>query len=174
MGAPKNNEFYKLVKMPTGRPRAYTPTELWEKAQEYFKWVHENPLMESKVFGTGLTMKVPKMRAMTEIAFCLFASIDHDTFANYKSKKEPYKEFFGVTMAISNIIYTQKLEGAAADFLNANIIARDLGLRDNQDVTTKGKELNTKPILFLSADRLTDEQIEKYLQQDVGDNDESI
>jgi len=143
MAAPKGNEFYQLVKMPTGRPKKYTPEELWNTAQEYFKWVHEHPLMERKLFNyQGIVVEgdLPKMRAMTETAFCLYAEIDLDTFSNYKSNKDPYQDFFGVASAISQIIYTQKLEGAAADFLNANIIARDLGLRERTETEVKGVE----------------------------------
>ena len=132
MAAPALNEFWKLVKNP-GRPTIYKPDELWKKAVEYFTWVNKNPLYEQKVFGTGLSMKVPKMRAMTEMAFCLFAGISHDTFLNYKSNKEPYKDFFVVSSKISQVIYCQKFEGAAAEFLNANIIARDLGLSEKTD-----------------------------------------
>jgi hypothetical protein len=42
------------------------------------------------------------------------------------------------------------------------------------DHTSKGEKLNQQPILFLSADRLTDEQIQQYLTKDAGNNDESI
>jgi hypothetical protein len=37
---------------------------------------------------------------------------------------------------VEEIIRTQKFEGASADLLNPNIIARDLGLADKQDNTT--------------------------------------
>jgi hypothetical protein len=41
-----------------------------------------------------------------------------------------------------DIIYTQKFTGAAAGFLNPNIIARDLGLKEHTDTTQRiGKEL---------------------------------
>lgn len=143
MAAPKGNSFYQLVKMPTGRPKKYTPESLWKKAQEYFEWVETNPLLERRVFnyqGEIVNADVPKMRAMTETAFCLFAEIDSDTFANYKSNKDPYKDFFGVSTSIAQIIYTQKFEGAAAEFLNHNIIARDLGLRERTETEVKGVE----------------------------------
>lgn len=136
MAAPKNNEFYKLVQKPTGRPRKYTPGKLWEKAVEYFDWVATHPLYETKVFSNGRTKKIPRLRAMTEIAFCLFAEINDETFLNYKK----HKEYFGVASTISKIIYQQKFEGAAADFLNANIIARDLGLKDKIDSEITGKD----------------------------------
>ena len=40
------------------------------------------------------------------------------------------KDFIGITTQIKKVIYSQKFEGAAADMLNANIIARELGLSD--------------------------------------------
>lgn len=133
MAAPAKNEFWRFVKAPTGRPLSYTPTELWDKAIEYFEWVEDNPLMEQKVFGTGFKTELPKMRAMTESAFCLFAGIERQTFINYKSA-EGYEEFFDIANTISQIIYNQKFEGAAADFLNSNIISRELGLSEKTDV----------------------------------------
>lgn len=131
-GAPPGNEFYKLVKMP-GRKKKYTPANLWKKAMEYFEWVNKNPLKEEKVFGTGKRMKVPKLRPMSETAFCLYAGIDENTFQRYKSH-ENYKDFWAVSETISKIIYTQKFEGAVADLMNPNIIARDLGLKDQQGI----------------------------------------
>jgi hypothetical protein len=141
MAAPAKNEFWKLVKNP-GREMIYKPNELWKKAVEYFTWAEKNPLYEMKVFGTGMKINVPKMRAMTEMAFCLFAGISDDTFRNYKSNEDPYKDFFGVANKISQIIYCQKFEGAAAEFLNPNIIARDLGLSEKQDHTIHTTEVD--------------------------------
>lgn len=131
-----------MVKKPIGRPVEYTPTELWEKALQYFEWYEENPLYESKVFnyqGDIVTAEIPKMRAMTEVSFCLFAGIDRKTFLNYKSG-EGYQDFFPIANQISQIIYSQKFEGAAAEFLNANLIARELGLADKSEHTGKDGE----------------------------------
>lgn len=48
------------------------------------------------------------------------------------------REGFGsVTTRAEEIIRRQKFEGAAAEFLNANIIARDLGLADKSELTGK-------------------------------------
>lgn len=150
MPAPKHNSFFRFVKQPTGRPNAYTPDELWQKSQEYFEWVEKNPLKEMKAFANGKTKTLPKMRAMTEIAFCLFAGIDQDTFTNYKSGKEEWNDFFGVASTISKIIYVSKFEGAAADMLNPNIIARDLGLADK---------------MKFDLDQLNDEQIDQLFNK---------
>lgn len=140
MAAPEGNEFWKQVVAPTGRPRKYEPDTLWAKAVEYFEWVEKNPLYEMKAFayqGDVTTHEMPKMRAMTEKAFCLFAGITEETFRNYKSNEDEYKDFFGVAKTIEQVIYTQKFEGAAAELLSSNIIARDLGLADKQDLSAK-------------------------------------
>lgn len=144
MAAPVGNDFWKQVKNPTGRPAAFaTPGDLWDIAIKYFTWVSANPLYESKLYGgDGKIAKLPKMRAMTEKAFCLWCGISEQTFRNYK--KEPIesneanaKDFFEVAKRISDIIYTQKFEGAAGDFLNPNIISRDLGLIDKSETDLK-------------------------------------
>lgn len=48
--------------------------------------------------------------------------------------------------------------------------------RDSKDITTKGKELPaaSAPIVFISADTLTDEQIEKYMKANAGPDNESL
>ena len=133
MAAPAGNDFYKQVKAPTGRPKKFeSAQELWLKAVEYFTWVEQNPLYESRLYGgDGSIAQVPRVRAMTEVAFCLFADISMDTFQNYKkSNPEQIEDFFGVSKKIAATIYSQKFEGAAADLLNANIIGRELGLVD--------------------------------------------
>jgi len=135
MAAPKGNTFYKYVQKPTGRPKKYTPKSLWAKAQQYFEWVVKNPLYEMKAFANGTTKYLPKMRAMSELAFCLFAGIERETFSRYKKGAEGYKEFLGIASKISDIIYQQKFEGASADLLNSGIIARDLGLREKTEIT---------------------------------------
>lgn len=146
-GAPIGNEFWRLVKNPTGRPTAYTPDSLWRKACKYFEWVYKNPLKAKKVFSNGTRATVDKLRPMTEKAFCLFAGIGEETFRRYKTD-ETYKEFWGVSRVIEQIIYSQKFEGAAVDLFNASIIARDLGLVDKKQ-------------LEIDWEKLTDEQLEK-------------
>jgi hypothetical protein len=148
MAAPKGNTFFKFVQKPTGRPKKYTPNSLWKKAQQYFEWVVKNPLYEQKAFANGKTKNLPKMRAMTELAFCEFAGIDRTTFNEYKSGRENYKEFPHITEKISNIIYLQKFEGAAADLFNANLIYRDLGLKEKTEVSGPNGTLLTSQLIL--------------------------
>lgn len=133
--------FFKKVN-PTRRPRKYTPEQLWKKFLEYAKWVQENPLIETKAMvtsaGSGLGSEVsmaelPKMRAMTEKAFCLFAGLDTETFRRYKTGENNFGEFKDVACTIADCIYTIKFEGASANLLNAQIISRDLGLAEKNE-----------------------------------------
>lgn len=160
MAAPAGNDFYKQVKAPTGRPKKYeSAQDLWLKAVEYFDWVQDNPLYELRIFqyqGEIVEKEMPKMRAMTEVAFCLFADISMDTFQNYKkSNPEQIEDFFGVSKKIAAIIYGQKFEGAAADFLNANIIGRELGLVDKNQTALTDPDGNALP--------LSNDQVDKIL-----------
>jgi len=129
------NDFWKQ-RTKHGRDKLFeTPEILLEAACEYFQWCLDNPLMETIIQGNK-KWEVPKMRAMTESGLCIFLDIERQTLDNY-SNKESYKDFFAVITRIKDIIRTQKFEGASAGFLNANIIARDLGLSDKQELTGK-------------------------------------
>ncbi len=122
-----------------GRPLEFkTPEFLFEKACEYFLWCKENPLQEEKLFnyqGELVKGTINKMRAMTLQGLCIHLNINTQTYRDYKKRVD----FIGVTTRIDEIIYDQKFSGAAADMLNANIIARDLGLSDKKEVDNKHK-----------------------------------
>lgn len=130
MSAAKGNKYWEF-RSKDGKPKKYTPSELWNKACEYFEWCTDNPLKEAVVHGKDSNIiGLNKMRAFTETGLCIYLDISTETFRNYLGGEESYKDYFGVSTRIREIIYTQKFEGAAADLLNANIIARDLGLKD--------------------------------------------
>jgi len=140
MGAPKGNNYWQF-RNKHGRDHKYTPEALWEEFVKYQQWIEENPLYESKAFsyeGNITIAKLPKMRAMTIIGFCLFADIDQSTFDNYRKNKD----FIGVATRIEGAIKSQKFEGAAAELLNPNIIARDLGLKDKVENENKNVNIN--------------------------------
>ena len=142
MGAPKKNTFWK-ARSKHGRDKIFkTPEILEEAANEYFQWCIDNPLFEI-IIQSAKQWEVPKMRAMTIEGLCIFMDVMTSTFDNYcDDSNESYKDFLGVTTRIRETIRTQKFEGAAAGLLNANIIARDLGLKDKQEI----ENTNTQPI----------------------------
>ena len=133
MAAPIGNQFYKNVD-PTkaGRPKKFkNPAELWKQCVKYFEQCDNNPII------THETTKGPKGNYEKEVkhripytwqglyVFLGVCNLDH-----YKNNDD----FSGILNIISNVIYDQKLSGAAAGVFNANIIYRDLGLADHKSV----------------------------------------
>ena len=139
----KGNKFW-LARSSHGRnPIFSNPEQLRNACYEYFEWVENNPLYEEKIFhAQGVITKdtVAKIRAMTISGLCLFLDICENTWTNYK--KQP--DFLSITLEVEKVIYNQKFAGAAADLLNPNIIARELGLADKQQNEHTG--VDGKPI----------------------------
>lgn len=142
MAAPEGNKYWQF-RSKDGKEPKYKPEELWEKAVGYFQFVEDNPLWQSVLVAKGIiinkgteneqtvySMNMPKMRAMTLDGFQLFADISHTTWNNYEKKKD----YIAVTARIGKIIYESKFTGAAAELLNPNIIARDLGLAEKKEI----------------------------------------
>jgi len=132
------NQFWKL-RSRHGREKLFaTPELLWEAACEYFQWCEDNPLEEEKVFqyqGEIVRTKVKKMRAMLLSQLCLYLDCSTSYFRAFKSTlQEEDKDFLTIINKIEETIYNQKFQGASADLLNANIIARDLGLTDKREI----------------------------------------
>lgn len=151
MAFKKGNKFWEARSTHGRNPKFKTKDDLWDAAVEYFNWVTENPLMESKLVsfqGASVVEELPLMRAMTIEGLCNFLDMSEDTFANYGKKDD----FLGVVTKIRSIIRQQKFEGASAGLLNSNIIARDLGLKDNQDLTSGGQKIDTSwTVEFVNA-----------------------
>lgn len=132
MAAPKGNSFWKARSSHGRNPIFKNPEVLWTAAQEYFEWVDANPLYEDQLIkwqGEAKHEPVAKMRAMTIDGLCIFLDIGESTWFDYTNRDD----FSEVTTRITKIIRTQKFAGASADLLNANIIARDLGLADKSE-----------------------------------------
>lgn len=121
-----------------GQPPSFSsPQAMWELAIEYFKDCEDSFLKEGKVFcfqGEVVHGDIDKIRAMTQVGLCAYLNISVSTWHNYKSKPE----YLEVTGAIEDVMFEQKFSGAAAGLLNANIIARDLGLTDKQEIIHGG------------------------------------
>lgn len=129
MAAPVGNRFWEVRSSHGRNPIFESPEQMWKACCEYFDWVEKNPLWENKVTqyqGVPIDMPVAKMRAMTINGLCIFLDIARNTWDEYRKRDD----FLGVVGQVESIIYEQKLTGAAADLLNPNIIARELGLKD--------------------------------------------
>ena len=132
MAAPEGNKFWE-ARTSHGRDKIFSdPDILWAAAVEYFEWVETHPLWENKVAqfqGVPIDMPLAKMRAMTLDGLHLFLDISSSTWTRYRIE-EDYQDYWEVVAKVEKVIRDQKFSGAAADLLNANIIARDLGLKD--------------------------------------------
>lgn len=133
MAAPKGNRFWEARSSHGRNPKFESPEALWAACCEYFEWVEANPLYEVKAFafqGVITQESLPKLRAMTISGLCIFLDITRQTWGTFRAMEG----FSDITTRAEEIIYDQKFSGAAADLLNANIIARDLGLKEQSQV----------------------------------------
>lgn len=137
--AAKGNQFWK-ARSTHGKEKIFTSSEiLWDAACEYFKWVEDNPLHKAIVYQGEVSDKPENlMRAMTVKGLCIFLGVNSGYFIDFKDSldlsKKNDRDYSIVINRIREIIDTQKFEGASAGLLNANIIARDLGLADKKEV----------------------------------------
>ena len=129
-----------------GRPRTFeTPESMFEAALAYFKWADANPLVEEKAFqfqGAPVMADINKMRPYTLKAFMLHAGSSYQSWSDYRARAE----FSEVVNAIDDTIRTQKFDGAVAGLMNPNIIARDLGLVDKQDLTSSDGSMTPRGV----------------------------
>lgn len=168
MAAPIGNQFWKL-RSKHGRDLIFSSPELlWEAATEYFEWCDEHPWVKveqrkgniiiPKGYDGDLadmlnpTVELPTARPYTIQGLCLYLSCDDELLDNYGAKED----FSEVVTRIRTIIYTQKYEGAAVGAFNASIIARDLGLVDKSDLTSKGERIGKLDVSNLSDEDLAD------------------
>lgn len=150
MGAPKGNNYWEF-RGKHGNNFLYTPEKLWEEALKYFDWASQRVWNKKEAIKSGemvgQLIDVPTTTPMSIKAFCLFADISHQTFLNYESNSDPYKDFFEVTTRIRSVIESQQFEGATVNAYNPNIIGRMLGLTDKVDHTTNGKDITNTTVI---------------------------
>lgn len=139
MAAPQGNQFWK-IRSRHGRGKLFAEPELlWEAACEYFEWCEENPLIEVDFKGKDAEeVRLPKMRAFTLEGLCLYLDCNTAYFRNFlNQERADSQDFSSVITKIQETIKNQKYIGAAAGFLNATIVARDLGLSDKIEQKTE-------------------------------------
>ncbi|MDQ8200689.1 DNA-packaging protein [Pelagicoccus enzymogenes] len=148
MPAEKGNQYWKLRES-QGRPPKYSdPDELWAKCCDYFEWVEANPIIEKQVLNSKsgpVSVEVPKHRPMTKAGLCIHLGIGQSTLDEMQKRED----LLAVITRAREVIYVQKFEGAAIGVFNANLIARELGLRDHQKV-----EQTVNPYADMSEEEL--------------------
>lgn len=161
MAAPKGNQFWKLASRHGCEKLFATPELLKEAAEEYFEWCEEHPLHQQDFIGTKegvVEVSKERMRPFTLEGLCIYLRVNTVFFHNFeqrlKERQLPgWQEFSKVCTYIRDTIRNQKFTGAASGFFNAQIIARDLGLANKQELTGEGgKALNPTVIVQLPKD----------------------
>ena len=128
------NRFWEARSSHGRNPKFETAEMLEDAIRQYFEWNESNPLYEAKLVsfqGVSTVEKLPKLRAMTIAAMCTYIGITDETWREWRQSRS---DFSSVIAWAESTIYRQKFEGASADLLNPNIIARDLGLADKSEV----------------------------------------
>jgi len=138
MAAPEGNQFWKQ-RATHGREKIWqTPELLWEACIEYFEKTDERKWWKTEFNGKdAVECKVPTETPYTWTGLYLFLDCSHTTWQDYEKREE----FIAICTRVRNIIYTQKFEGAAVGAFNANIIARDLNLKDSTENEVSIKQI---------------------------------
>ena len=106
---------------------------------------------------------LPTVRPFTLSGLQLYIGCNDHYFSQFKKNlDEDEEDFTSVITRIEKTIYTQKFEGAVVGAFNANIIARDLGLSDKTDITSKGEMI--LPIITVQ-DTATAEEVKKIINE---------
>jgi len=138
MPAIKGNQFWKL-RNKHGRNTLFESPELLEKAAfEYFDWCDKHTWYKNEAIksgqATGTIIKIPIARPYSLSGLCIYLGCGQGYFNHFKEKCG--NEFLEVIERIENIIETQQFEGAVLGLFSASIIARKLGLNEQQYTTT--------------------------------------
>lgn len=152
-----NDNFWTRRTPFAGRTPAYnSPEEMYQAALEAFEWFTTHPLREQIVFhnkGQVVKTYVTKMRPFTKKGISMCMGLSESGLFEVYARRAEYAE---LVAWICDVIHTQKFEGAAVGLLNANFIARDLGMADRAEVTGKdGGPLTTQDVT--DKEKLRDE-----------------
>lgn len=111
-----------------------TPQDFLQAAVEYFEWAIDHPIEEQQIFhnkGDVVRTHVNKVRAFTIKGLCNHLNIPESRFRAYRTRDG----FTEALEMVDQIIHTQKFENAAAGLLNANLVSRDLGLAERNELS---------------------------------------
>ena len=128
-------ESFKSFRFGIGREKVFeTELELLKACEPYFTWAKANPLKEQRILsvdGKPKKVKVDVMRAITIKGMCNFLGICEKTWRNMRNTRDELKDAIAF---VEQMIFVEKLEGAAAGLLKEQIIMRELGLSDTTKI----------------------------------------
>ena len=147
MGAPKGNEFWKK-RIKSGRNRTYENVdELEKECLNYFEDVVDTPIEIGvhSFFKGGLSKgDVHKRRGMSIYGLCVHLGVSISTWKVWRAD-EKRKDLLTVINWAEGVIKAWNLEGAMAEQLNPNLVARIEGIGDKQQIEADIKQ--TKQVI---------------------------
>jgi hypothetical protein len=124
-----------------GRPRNIeTPEELFVHFLGYKADIQANPVFVQKWVGKDAKevnethYEPPTWKGFESYLFNVGVVTDLDRYR--RNVGNAYKDFIGIIRAIGADMFRRKFTGAAVGIYNQNIIARELGLSDHQEIAT--------------------------------------
>lgn len=148
----------------TGRPLSYTPKQICEEFDHYVKDLQETPIEVSVTYKQAKKRKhgqdetegeqasqiqtrletFPRCPRVSDFV-CRWLGKDMSWWANIanEERNKNWKMFSSIKVKISTYCRSVKLDGAEVGIFNAQIVSRELGLTDKQQVeqTTKSVQI---------------------------------
>lgn len=119
---------------------------MWQACIEYFEVTDARKWYKTEFNGKdAIECKVPTETPYTLTGLFVFLDIDRKTWDLYRHRED----FIPIVTRVEQIIYTQKIEGASVGAFNANIVARELGLKDVSDVNVNDSRKATADLFPL-------------------------
>jgi hypothetical protein len=148
MAATVGNKWW-MLRAKHGRDKLFaTPDLLWQSALEYFNHTDSRKWVKKDWVGKD----AHEVERETETPYTLsglwlYIDCSKGFWWNFKEtlkvkEDKESKDFIDVITRIENIIYTQKIEGAAVGAFNANIVSMELGLKQQTESTVTATNIN--------------------------------
>jgi hypothetical protein len=140
MAAPKNNKFWNL-RMKHGRDRIIQdPKLLLENFEQYRDWIMTNPIIVKEYVGKDARPEEKEIiKPMLKPGFAIRCGLKK--WESVSALKSISDDFMEVVTHIESAIAEHNITYAAANLLNANIIARVEGLTERTENTHSISEL---------------------------------
>lgn len=122
-----------------GRPKAFKDAQdLWDEFEAYIREINGNPMIRQRWVGKNAVeveekhFRPPHWRGFEAFLFGRGRVYDLDDYR--RNVRGSYGEFKGIIRAIGSWMFDRKFSGAATGEYQHNIIAKELGLADIQEV----------------------------------------
>lgn len=126
-----------------------SPEKLLKYFREYKEHEENNRLFKIEYVGReGTRVDTPLHYPLSMEAFksWLFINGIISDLSDYvKNKEERYDDFTPIIAHIKEFIFAHNFKGASVQLLNPNLIARQLGIKEQSDITSGNEKLPTQP-----------------------------